>query len=81
MCKLKDVFFWVVVSNIFYFILFSPLFGEMIQFDSYFSNGLKPPSSFTSFLVDEGVFFMTETESGDSLHPSILMNHQISGWR
>ena len=23
--------------------LFSPLFGEMIQFDQYFSNGLKPP--------------------------------------
>ena len=25
--------------------LFSPLFGEMIQFDSYFSKGLKPPTS------------------------------------
>ena len=24
--------------------LFSPLFGEMIQFDSYFSSGLKPPT-------------------------------------
>ena len=24
--------------------LFSPLPGEMIQFDSYFSNGLKPPT-------------------------------------
>ena len=24
--------------------LFSPLFGEMIQFDKYFSNGLKPPT-------------------------------------
>ena len=23
--------------------LCSPLFGEMIHFDSYFSNGLKPP--------------------------------------
>ena len=24
---------------------FSPLFGEMIQFDQYFSDGLKPPTS------------------------------------
>ncbi len=24
--------------------LFSPLFGEDFQFDSYFSNGLKPPT-------------------------------------
>ena len=26
--------------------LFSPLFGEMIHFDRYFSTGLKPPSGF-----------------------------------
>ena len=26
--------------------LFSPLFGEMIHFDQYFSTGLKPPSGF-----------------------------------
>ena len=25
--------------------LFSPLFGEVIQFDEYFSDGLKPPTS------------------------------------
>ena len=30
----------------FKYFLFSPLPGEMIQFDSYFSDGLKPPSSF-----------------------------------
>ena len=29
----------------FKYFLFSPLFGEMIQFDKYFSNGLKPPTS------------------------------------
>ena len=34
--------FWVVVSSVF---LFSPLLGEMIQFDKYFSKGLKPPTS------------------------------------
>ena len=27
--------------------LFSPLPGEMIQVDEYFSNGLKPPASYT----------------------------------
>ena len=29
----------------FKYCLFSPLLGEMIQFDSYFSNGLEPPPS------------------------------------
>ena len=28
----------------FKYFLFSPLPGEMIQFDYYFSNGLKPPT-------------------------------------
>ena len=28
----------------FKYVLLSPLPGEMIQFDSYFSNGLKPPT-------------------------------------
>ena len=31
----------------FKYFLFSPLPGEMIQFDSYFSNGLKPPTSYS----------------------------------
>ena len=30
-----------MVSN---HVLFSPLFGEDFQFDSYFSDGLKPPT-------------------------------------
>ena len=29
----------------FKYFLFSPLPGEMIQFDKYFSDGLKPPTS------------------------------------
>ena len=29
----------------FKYFLSSPLLGEMIQFDEYFSNGLKPPTS------------------------------------
>ena len=28
-----------------YFVIFTPNLGEMIQFDWYFSNGLKPPTS------------------------------------
>ena len=28
----------------FKYVLFSPLLGEMIQFDEYFSTGLKPPT-------------------------------------
>ena len=32
---------WVVVSNIFYF---HPYLGEDVQFDQYFSKGLKPPT-------------------------------------
>ena len=31
----------------FKYLLCSSLAGEMIQFDSYFSNGLKPPTSYT----------------------------------
>ena len=27
------------------YVLFSSLFGELIQFDEYFSDGLKPPTS------------------------------------
>ena len=30
----------------FKYFLFSPLPGEMIQFDSYFSKGLKPPTTY-----------------------------------
>ena len=32
--------------------LFSPLPGEMIQFEEYFSDGLKPPTR--EVLLDEG---------------------------
>ncbi len=39
--------------------LILPLPGEMIQFDYYFSNGLKPP---TSFLFE--CFFLSKNLSG-----------------
>ena len=35
--------------------LFSALAGEMIQFDSYFSNGLKSP---TSYILPTGWVYM-----------------------
>ena len=34
---------WVVVSSIF---IFSPTLGKMSHFDSYFSDGLKPPTRY-----------------------------------
>ena len=37
---------WVVVSCVF---IFTPILGEVIQLDSFFSDGLKPPTSFYRF--------------------------------
>ena len=42
----EDVQFIEYIGGGFQYFLFSPLPGEMIQFDSYFSNGLKPPTRF-----------------------------------
>ena len=57
--KSRDSLLWIVVFFLLLFILmlfsrwwfqtflmFTPILGEMIQFDEYFSNGLKPPTSF-----------------------------------
>ena len=51
-------FFLSGLSGGFKHFLFSPLPGEMIQFDSYFSDGLKPPASFflETFRCISGVF-------------------------
>ena len=38
---------WCFLGGGFKYFLFSPLFGEDSHFDSYFSNGLKPPTSFS----------------------------------
>ena len=38
--------FSVVATQI--FLIFTPKLGEMIHFDPYFSDGLKPPTSFAS---------------------------------
>ena len=49
----KFMHIWVVVLKI--FCLFSPLFGEDSHFDSYFLDGLKPPTRCT--LNFERLFF------------------------
>ena len=36
---------WHLLAGGFKYFLFSTLLGEIIQFDWYFSNGLKPPTS------------------------------------
>ena len=48
---------WILCSYLgggFKYFLCSPLLGEMIQFDEYLANGLKPPTryvcSYTVFL-------------------------------
>ena len=38
--------FWCYLGGGFIFLIFTPKIGEMILFDSYVSNGLKPPTSY-----------------------------------
>ena len=35
----------LILGGVFKYFLFSPLPGEMIQFDEYFSKGLNPPTN------------------------------------
>ena len=37
-----------------YLFIFTPNLGEMIHFDYYFSNGLKPPTSYVHFEIFYG---------------------------
>ena len=60
----------------FKYFLFSPLLGKMIQFDSYFSRGLKPPTRFLNlewlndFLNMDGIFARILTPlSSDGMNP------------
>ena len=55
--------------------LFSPLLGEMILFDKYFSDWLKPPTSLllvTAFQVDDQKIAKDPCES---LNPINTLNH------
>ena len=46
---------WQILGGGFKYFLFSPLLGETIHFDQYFSNGLKPPTRiFMSFSLKSG---------------------------
>ena len=51
--------------------LFSPLFGEDFQFDEYFLDGLKPPTSFG---------FSTVLHSGKIIITSLLEEPLFHGW-
>ena len=46
------------------YFLFSPLFGEMIQFDWYFSDGLKPP---TRYIPDKITYTATISTCTDCI--------------
>ena len=49
-CQLKEILHCFRGGGFRYF-LFSPLFVEDFQIDSYFSDGLKPPTSFSVCLT------------------------------
>ena len=51
-CRDCAMYFSIAVSGWWQlkYCLFSPQLGKMIQFDEYFSDGLKPPTSFTTHL-------------------------------
>ena len=51
--------YWLVATQIFF--IFIPIPGEMIPFDEYFLDGLKPPTSLLS--VGEGLDFFEKTIS------------------
>ena len=51
------------------FFFFIPIRGEMIQFHSYFSNGLKPPTRKVGFLHE-----ITCADGVSEIHPFFLQN-------
>ena len=67
----------ILLGGGFEHVLFSPLPGETIQFDKYFSNGLKPPTSCTRWNLElvldlprwhpwvGGNFVLTRRKDGD----------------
>ena len=82
----------MVVSNIFYFHPYLILFGEMIQVDQYFSDGLKPPPrihsiwfsfcQFFSSCLDEQKYVEVPKVVDSQLvraehYPSSLKSHKI----
>ena len=42
----------ILLVGCFRYFSFSSLFGEMIQIDEYFSDGLKPPTSLPTFIIN-----------------------------
>ena len=44
------VYIYILLGGGFKYFLFSPLIGEMIPIDKYFSDGLKPPTSTYNYI-------------------------------
>ena len=44
---------WIIISvvKLQIFFIFTPKIGEMIQFEEYFSKGLKPPTNVDCILI------------------------------
>ena len=63
----------VYLGGGFKYCLFPPLLGEMIQFDKYFSVGLKPPTIYECFHT-----FFTPDLVSTILSPLVL-THEIAG--
>ena len=64
--------YWVVVSNILYF---HPYLGKDFQFDAYFSDGLKPPTRSTVFLLS-----VSRSPRATNFVGFLLMRSE-SGWK
>ena len=65
------------------FFIYTPIPGEMIQFDSYFSNGLKPPSRLDGTHFWANLLFCS-TYVGDPTygsHPLIFFSGKKRVWR
>ena len=77
---LMFIIYIYILGGGFKYFLFLPLLGEMIQFDEYFSKGLKPPTSIhggpTGMVVANmavhGPFFQPANVEGTGSHHSWL---------
>ena len=60
--------------------MFIPIFLEMIQFDKYFSNGLKPPTSRNHIKRLEDPFPFQTYPPGPRLLPVEIAPWELSKW-
>ena len=62
------------------FLMFTPKIGEDFHFDSYFSNGLKPPTRCWRKSSLKNTFLTTATLAADHLYPRHGSLIVIPGW-